>query len=77
MEEVYEQHSRMIPGATWSPGNDDKNPFSWTENVSLFKSLIDMYVKFFYSFLSRLVKSQKIRISLSYDQIGSGVMIGW
>jgi hypothetical protein len=34
MEEVYEQHSRLLPGATWSFGNEDKIPFLWADFVS-------------------------------------------
>lgn len=35
MEEVYEQNSRLLPGATWSVGNEDKIPFAWADFVCI------------------------------------------
>ena len=36
MEEVYEQHYRLLPGADWSQGNEDKAPYSWVDYVICF-----------------------------------------
>jgi myoferlin len=34
MEEVYEQHYRKLPGASWSKGHDnDQKPFLWIDYV--------------------------------------------
>ena len=34
LEEVYEQNSRFLPGASWSAGGADKKPFHWADYVS-------------------------------------------
>ncbi len=36
MDEVYEQHSRLLPGAVWSLCNEDKSPYAWTDYVSFY-----------------------------------------
>lgn len=33
MEEVYEQNYRILPGASWSMGNEDRKPFYWADFV--------------------------------------------
>ena len=44
MEEVYEQQCRLLPGASWSVGYEDKIPYSWADFVSL-------VISKFYSYL--------------------------
>ena len=45
MEEVYEQNTRFLPGASWNPGAQEKKPFHWADYVSVPLSLKEFHLK--------------------------------